>query len=97
VAAYDAKMEGLKTVADRAAEQIDDLGVQWPNAESRKRLGAVLTYARLVIAGSDGALVSDSAGSNLQATLNELLDSPESSGHSGAAGAASPRLGSRRP
>ncbi len=78
VAAYDDKMAGLREAADRAAERAGGIAEsEWPDAESRERLDEVLTYARLVIAGSDGALVSDSAGSNLQATLGELADSPE--------------------
>src|ERR1700733_5325119 len=70
-------MEGLQEVAARALQQSGQLGQMWPDAESRERLVEVLVYAQLVIAGSDGALVSDSAGSSLQATLNELVDSPE--------------------
>ncbi|HEY4809926.1 MAG TPA: hypothetical protein VIH71_02605 [Solirubrobacteraceae bacterium] len=77
MAAYDDKMEGLQEVAARALQQSGQLGQMWPDAESRERLVEVLVYAQLVIAGSDGALVSDSAGSSLQATLNELVDSPE--------------------
>jgi hypothetical protein len=77
VAAYDDKMAGLREVAERALQQSGQLGQTWPDAESRERLVDVLTYTQLVIAGSDGALVSDSAGSNLQATLNELVDAPE--------------------
>jgi VIT1/CCC1 family predicted Fe2+/Mn2+ transporter len=78
MAAYDDKMAGLREAAERAAERAGGISEsEWPDAESRARLNEILTYARLVIAGSDGALVSDSAGSNLQATLGELADSPE--------------------
>jgi hypothetical protein len=77
MAAYHDKMVGLREAADGALQQAGQLGQTWPDAESRERLGEVLAYAQLVIAGSDGALVSDSAADNLQATLGQVADSPE--------------------
>ena len=78
MAAYDEKMDGLRKAAALAVERRDELpDSEWPNAEARERLDRVLAYARLVISNSDGALVSHSAGSNVEATLRELIDNPQ--------------------
>lgn len=78
MAAYDEKMVHLLEIADHAVGRAGELDESlWTDPEVRKRLNDVLAYARLVIARSDGALVSHSAGSGVEATLTELVNAPE--------------------
>jgi hypothetical protein len=78
MAGYDEKIKTLLEIAGHAVDRASELDESmWPDPESRKRLREVLGYAQLVIACSDGALVSHSAGSSVEATLTELVNAPE--------------------
>lgn len=78
MAAHADKMAHLLVVLDHTDERASELDDSvWPDSESRERLHEVLAYARLVIGGSDGALVSHAAGSSLEATLTEFVNGPE--------------------
>ncbi len=78
MADYDEKIKALLETAGHAVDRASELDESmWPDPASRERVRDILAYALLVISRSDGALVSHSAGSNVEATLTEFVNAPE--------------------
>lgn len=71
-------MAHLADIGGRVIDVANNLDASlWPDSESRERLDEVLAYVQLMIEGSQGALVSHPAGSELEATLTEFVNAPE--------------------
>jgi hypothetical protein len=76
--AHDERMAHLAELGVNATNAASGLEDQhWPNAETRGRVQEVLDYVQLVIEGSDGALVSRSAGAELESALTDFASAPE--------------------
>lgn len=75
---YDDRTNNLRDHVRKAVEQagaLDD--AVWPSGETRERLTEVLVYTQMVLERSDPALVPHGAGSEMEATLAEFINAPE--------------------